>query len=191
MLGAGINPTDKSWSEVAIFGKAYGEDRVLEAFEAWACQQKGRTMAYPLSEFTRVAPAYLTGVLKAALADDNPGLDELCSDLYMIGQQTFTGKYREALAQLLQTYSATELKEAYQEFSERRDDFSAKFNPRDFCEGGAKDVINARRKTKALLDKQQSIIRAAEQALLEKGAEEEQQAQAEEQDEVSIGLPED
>lgn len=169
LLGVNVGPNDSQWSQVNLFGETFGQDLVLQAFETWAKEQSpDRAIPYPLSEFMRVAPRMIT---RATREDETPvdqaALDELCSELYLIGGPAFSGKERAALAELTQTYSHEEIKSAYAELLSHFDDFQIKRASKTFAEGGGKAVLMAARKRAEQLKKQQELLDRTRKALLE------------------------
>ena len=160
-FGVGIRDDDFAWNEIRTLNGAYGADRVLDAFETWAGMNSDKGYRNPLSAFAKVAASLLFKPM--AMTQEHPELDELSSDLYLAGDQSFNGKSRTALNDLLQKYPADEIKEAYLEFIENKDQSSIRFAPRDFAEGGARDVILARRKRKVILQQQAELYERAKQ----------------------------
>ncbi len=169
ILGSTIGPHDSQWSQIHLLGESFTSDLVLRAFETWAKDQGDRIVPYPLTEFVRVAPRMITRV---AREDESPvdqaALDDLCSELYLIGGPAFAGKERAALSELTQTYSHDEIKAAYAELISGFDDFQIRRASKTFAEGGGKAVLMAARKRAEQLKRQQNIIDRTRQVMLEK-----------------------
>lgn len=168
ILGVNIGPQDSQWGQISIFAESFTPDLVLKAFESWAKDQGDRVIPYPLSEFVRVAPKMIS---RATREDESPvdqaALDELCSELYLVGGPAFSGKTRDALGELLQNYSHEEIKSAYAELIAGFDDFEMRRAPKTFAEGGGKAVLIAARKRKEQLKQQQELIDRTRKVLLE------------------------
>jgi len=113
-------------------------------------------------------------VARATREDETPvdqaALDELCSELYLIGGPAFSGKERAVLAELTQTYSHDEIKSAYAELLAGFDDFQTRRASKTFAEGGGKAVLMAARKRAEQLKRQQELIDRTRKALLETGS---------------------
>ena len=186
ILGVNISPQDSQWGQVSVLEQSFTPQVVLEAFEAWASSQKDRIIPYPLSEFIRIAPRLISLVSSETGSSGNDAaLDDLCSDLYIIGGPAFSGRTREALGTLLKTYHAEEIKLAYTEFIASFDDFDMKQAPKKFAEGGGKTVLLAFQKRRELNRQQAEMIERTKQAMLE------QQAwQSIEDEPITIELPE-
>ena len=56
-LGCKAEPWDNVWDDVKELVEAFGERRVVEAFEEWAEVKKGELIARPIGDFSRVAAA--------------------------------------------------------------------------------------------------------------------------------------
>jgi hypothetical protein len=133
-------------------------------------------------------PSYICSAeeLRQKAIESRKDVAELAAELYGIGRQTFP---HPRLAPLLDEFTAAELSGAYREFVANRDDFQMKRAVKDFCEGGAHDVILAQRKwaeTLRRLDLGQQRVeqeQAAESAKVEEAQkEEEEQAKRAQQD---------
>lgn len=168
ILRVNIGPDDKGWSLLKPYTKEFGPDIVEEAFELWANQQTQteRPIRYPLSEFYRVAPGMVDRV--ACTKYEVPivetlTLDNLCTELYLIGKSAFTGKQKDFLGTLLATYTAEDIQAAYTEFISNFDDFEMKLAVRKFSEGGAQAVLSAFQKRQDLLKQQAALIEVAKQ----------------------------
>jgi hypothetical protein len=178
---------DPGWPEIAIMCKAYGEDKVSEAFETWAYDNADSGIRFPLTAFLKALPLMMSTSKVEAVGVDNAELDDLNSDLYTIGgNQAFSGKNLAALAGLLQNYSTEEIKAAYAEFVADKDSNSLRFAPKEFAEGGGKAVILARRKQKAEIQRQQDLMEKTEKVMLSEAATD----LHEEEEPTTIELPE-
>jgi hypothetical protein len=136
--------------------ETYGGTAVSTAFEIWANTQT-LTPNYPVGDFIKVAHTYL----KHEVIREDPGLDALCTSLYHIGGEPFTGKKREILNLLLTEFSFLEIEKAYKDFITTRDEFSLKYATRDFTEGGGKTIILANRESKEKEIKQEEFLKRA------------------------------
>ncbi|MGA7770467.1 MAG: helix-turn-helix domain-containing protein [Candidatus Sulfotelmatobacter sp.] len=86
-------------------------------------------------------------------------VDETCQRLYCVTPQngcsrreSFTGKHREALADLLREWTGDEIVSAYREFVRRFNDFEMANAPKHFVEGGATAVLRTQRNFKVALE---------------------------------------
>jgi hypothetical protein len=171
ILGVNIGPQDSQWGQISIFAESFTPDLVLKAFESWAKDQGARVIPYPLSEFVRVAPRMIINVSREDESPvDQAALDELCSELYLVGGPAFSGKTRDALAELVKTYSPEEIKAAYAELIAGFDDFEMRRATKVFAEGGGTAVLIAGRKRKEQLKQQQELIDRTRKVLLETAA---------------------
>lgn len=168
ILGVNIGPQDTQWGQISVFAESFAPDLVLEAFESWAKDQGDRVIPYPLSEFVRVAPRMIIRVSREdASPVDQAALDELCSELYLIGGPAFSGKTRDTLAELVKSHSHEEIKAAYAELIAGFDDFEMRRATKVFAEGGGKAVLIAARKRKEQFKQQQELIERTRKVLLE------------------------
>lgn len=171
ILGVNVSPQDSQWGQISILEQTFTPQVVLEAFEAWSNQQGDRVIPYPLSEFVRVAPRMISRVGREDLTPVNEAaLDDLCSELYLIGGPAFSGKPREVLGALLKTHGPEEIKAAYAEFIANFDDFDLKQAPKKFGEGGGKAVLIAAQKKREQMRQQQELIERTKKVMLEQHA---------------------
>ncbi len=133
----------------------YSSNQVIEAFETWAGTQT-TTLKYPIKDFIRVADGYLTNKVKP----EDPGLEALCVSLYHIGGQVFAGKHKQLLNNLMSEFSFSEIEKAYKAFTLTRDEYDAKFAPRDFSEGGCRTIILATKQKQEKELKTQELIQS-------------------------------
>lgn len=147
ILGVRVEKEDWYKKDLKELAETYGGTEVVTAFEEWA-KSLNSTPKYPVRDFIKVADGFLQNKVKP----EDPTLDALCVSLYHIGDQTFTGKYRQILNSLLNEFSFSDVEKAYKAFVVGKNEFEMKFAPRDFCEGGAKTIVLAARKKE--LDKQ-------------------------------------
>ena len=63
-LGCKAEPWDNVWDDVKELVEAFGERRVVEAFEEWAEVKKGELIARPIGDFSRVAAGICTGTVQ-------------------------------------------------------------------------------------------------------------------------------
>jgi hypothetical protein len=162
----GIRPdnNDRRWKEFNPLKTRFRHFPLVSAFEKWASDHKYRTVRWPLAEFLQVAEEYLGGAPSdshqpasyIAIRSDE-GVNELCADLCLIGEEAFTGRQRAAIAELLKGATAKEIKDAYTEFISNCDEFAMKTAVKRFAEGGGLDFINAARKRAALLKEQEAL----------------------------------
>lgn len=165
----GVRPEDgprsqKSWTEFNRLVKSYGAPQVVEAFENWCVDNRGRIKGWPISRFCDQADGILNGVI---VLGANPEIDELSSRLYQIAKQAFTGKEREGLVFLRRSYSDAEIERAYKEYTGELDEFKLVRAPRDFIDGGAVPIILTHRKQDEEHKKQQADA-LAQQASIER-----------------------
>lgn len=129
--------------ELKDLTEIYGGNAVIEGFEKWARSQSNPP-DYPISAFCKKADHYIN----LEPEEGHPDLDSLAQKLLEIGGQAFTADKRAGLLTLLESYTSEEIQLAYKDFVATKDDFSIKFAPRDFVQGGAKDFIETIRTRK-------------------------------------------
>lgn len=187
--GIQIHSDDPGWEQLKGLAGVFKPAVVIEAFETWM-GSLDEPVQYPLSKFIPVALDLLSG--EQPVQKTNEELDKLTVRLYNSTNQTFTGKNRGALGVLLETYTSSELEQSFLEFVKDMDDFKLRRSVDEFCKGGAKLVINARRdreveqkKQEAFMDEQ--VTRLKEEAKLEQQAFEEKTRLEESQIEEFLG----
>jgi hypothetical protein len=89
-------------------------------------------------------------------------LSDLLARLYGLRDKGFSGRLRQDIANLLQTYTADEIFAAWEEFTEPLDDFELRFAPEQFCNGKGIEMILAVRQRTRERKEQQKTIEAAE-----------------------------
>lgn len=193
ILHVRISPGDSTWPEISALGRAYDQDRILEAFRDWATSRRGEAVAYPLTAFVRVADGILAGVITVA---SNPDADQLIQDIVFAsqGEITFDDKQTAALVRLMngeQHYNADEIMAAFRTFygQIQNDPFLIKHGARKFVET-AHQLMDLARRNKLTLAQQEKM---RERQKLEMRAEAEQEMQSPppgEFDEVEDTLPE-
>lgn len=85
-------------------------------------------------------------------------LSDLCTELYEVADQPFHGKLRLEIRTLLEEFSAAEISAAWREYTAPMDAYECKFAPKKFCEGAARDIVNARRHRAKKSAEQQALI---------------------------------
>lgn len=142
ILGIRLNPQSNDWSEIKALSRVYENHRIVDAFESWAKTRRGEMIAYPLSEFIKVADGIIGGIIDIS---DDGNLDKVLADLYQVADQAFAGKYKLSVKELVKKYGQDEVLSAYREFVDNLNEYQKSFAVRDFCEGGAVGVIGARK----------------------------------------------
>lgn len=171
-LGCKAEPWDNVWDEVKELVEAFGERKVVEAFEEWAEVKKGELIARPIQEFSRVAAGICTGTIQLKPKGD---LFALLNDLAATSDNRvlFNREQQAAVGRLMATHSPADIKSAFQEFwgNIEGDEFLVKQAAKTFTEAAeqllfvrAKRVEEAR-KTEALLKSctEQEQARAAQE----------------------------
>lgn len=163
VLGVRTEREEYYKKDLKELAEAYGGTEVVTAFEEWA-KSLTSTPRNPVRDFLRVADGFLQNKIKP----EDPALDALCVSLYQLGNNTFTGKYRQMLNGLLSEFSFLELEKAYKAFISNKDEYEMKFAVRDFCEGAAKTIIlSARKKAESDAKIEEEINQSTEQARVE------------------------
>jgi len=160
-----IHDHDSNWKGIEELRKEFKSHQVQTAFEKWAKSNRFSGITSPLYSFLLVADNYLKNAGAASVEDstsyqetnEDVGLDELCTALCLIGEESFTGRHRAALADLRKTATDKEIKDAYTEFISNCDDFAMKTAVKRFAEGGGKDFINVARERARLIKDEQAL----------------------------------
>ena len=159
-LGCKAEPWDNVWEEVKELAEAFGERRVIEAFEEWAAVKKGELIARPIQEFSRVAPGICTGTVQLRPKGD---LFALLNDLAGIADNRvlFNREQQAAVARLMAQHSPADIKSAFQEFwgNIDGDEFLIKQAAKTFTEA-AEQLLFVRAKRQEDARKQAALIAA-------------------------------
>lgn len=135
ILGTRISPQDRAWEELRSIARSYGRGETEDAFEDWANTRRGETLAYPLSEFVKVADGLLRGISTVITA---PEAKDLVNDLVFMcnGEITFDQKQQIQIGKMLQSWNEIDIKSAFIEFYGQieGDDFALKFGAKNFVE---------------------------------------------------------
>jgi hypothetical protein len=149
-LGCKPEPWDNIWDDVKELSEAFGERKVIEAFEEWAEVRKGEMIARPIQEFSRVAPGLCTGTIQLRPKGD---LFALLNDLAAIGDNRvlFNREQQAAVGRLMTTHSPADIKSAFQEFwgNIENDEFRVGQAAKTFTEAAEQLLaVQARRREK-------------------------------------------
>jgi hypothetical protein len=145
ILGVQIFPGDIGWDGLNSYKRVHGQSETVQIFEQWAIDNQGEEIKYPLTDFLRVAGRYFDKKFVQKIDARHLILALACiSD----GQVTFNQKQSIEIARLLETYSETEIKEAFKEFLSGLDEFKMNYAARDFAGGAAEQIIYTQRKRK-------------------------------------------
>jgi hypothetical protein len=159
-LGCKAEPWDNVWEEVKELAEAFGERRVIEAFEEWATVKKGELIARPIQEFSRVAPGICTGTVQLRPKGD---LFALLNDLAGISDNRvlFNREQQTAVGRLMAQHSPADIKSAFQEFwgNIDGDEFLIKQAAKTFTEA-AEQLLYVRAKRQEDARKQSALIAA-------------------------------
>lgn len=149
-LGCKAETWDNVWDEVKELVEAFGERRVIEAFEEWAEVRKGDLIARPIQEFSRVAPGICTGTVQLKPKGD---LFALLNDLVGISDSRvlFNRDQQSAIGRLMATHSPADIKSAFSEYwgNIENDDFAVRQAAKTFTEAAEQLLaVQARRRAK-------------------------------------------
>lgn len=150
-LGCKAEPWDNVWDEVKELAEAFGERRVVEAFEEWAEVRKGELIARPIQEFSRVAPGICTGTVQLRPKGD---LFALLNDLAGIADNRvlFNREQQAAIGRLMTQHSPKDIVSAFAEFwgNIENDEFLTKQAAKTFTEAAEQLLfVQAKRKADA------------------------------------------
>ena len=192
-LGCKAEPWDNVWDDVKELVEAFGERRVVEAFEEWAEVKKGELIARPIGDFSRVAAGICTGTVQLK---PKGNLFQLLNDLAAIGgnQVLFNREQQAAIGRLMAEHSPADIKAAFSEFwgNISGDDFLVRQAAKTFTEA-AEQLLYVRAKRQEDAHKQAEMIAQCtvnERAKAVKEAEERLRAAEAEQDLIEDVLPE-
>ena len=171
-LGCKAEPWDNVWDDVKELVEAFGERRVVEAFEEWVEVKKGELIARPIGDFSRVAAGICTGTVQLRPKGD---LFALLNDLAGVSDNRvlFNREQQAAVGRLLATHSPADIKAAFQEFwgNISGDDFQVRSAARTFTEA-AEQLLFVRAKRAEDARKTAEMIRVCTESEQAKAAEE-------------------
>ena len=171
-LGCKAEPWDNVWDDVKELVEAFGERRVVEAFEEWAAVKKGELIARPIGDFSRVAAGICTGTVQLRPKGD---LFALLNDLAGVSDNRvlFNREQQAAVGRLLAAHSPADIKAAFQEFwgNISGDDFQVRSAARTFTEA-AEQLLFVRAKRAEDARKTADMIRLCTENEQAKAAEE-------------------
>ena len=171
-LGCKAEPWDNVWDDVKELVEAFGERRVVEAFEEWAAVKKGELIARPIGDFSRVAAGICTGTVQLRPKGD---LFALLNDLAGVSDNRvlFNREQQAAVGRLLAAHSPADIKAAFQEFwgNISGDDFQVRSAARTFTEA-AEQLLFVRAKRAEDARKTAEMIRLCTESEVAKAAEE-------------------
>ena len=175
-LGCKAEPWDNVWDDVKELVEAFGERRVVEAFEEWAEVKKGELIARPIGDFSRVAAGICTGTVQLK---PKGNLFQLLNDLAAIGgnQVLFNREQQAAIGRLMVDHSPADIKAAFSEFwgNISGDDFLVRQAAKTFTEA-AEQLLFVRAKRVEDARKQAALIAACTENEVAKAAEEARKA---------------
>jgi hypothetical protein len=180
ILGLKAEPWDNVWAEVKTLVEAYGNDKVVDAFDEWAKGNIGETFnGNPIQSFLKVAPGLLTGVLSISFRPEIQDLLDIMavkSNNYMV----FTRNQTFHLTRLLNEYTKDEILQVFYEFYDRinDDDYQLKFATRDFIEKAPQFLRSNRLQKQQELDQKHQIEQIKTQVQSEAAVESLQNEQA-------------
>ena len=153
-------PWDNVWDDVKELVEAFGERRVVEAFEEWAEVKKGELIARPIGDFSRVAAGICTGTVQLKPKGD---LFALLNDLAGVADNRvlFNREQQAAIGRLMAEHSPADIKSAFQEFwgNISGDDFLVRQAAKTFTEA-AEQLLFVRAKRVEDARKQAALIAA-------------------------------
>ena len=171
-LGCKAEPWDNVWDEIKELAEAFGERKVVEAFEEWAEIRKGELIARPIGEFSRVAAGICTGTVQLKPKGD---LFALLNELAGVSDNRviFNREQQAAIGRLLEKHSPTDIKAAFSEFwgNISGDDFLVRQAAKTFTEA-AEQLLYVRAKRVEDARKQAELIRTCTENEVAKAAEE-------------------
>ena len=175
-LGCKAEPWDNVWDDVKELVEAFGERRVVEAFEEWAEVKKGELIARPIGDFSRVAAGICTGTVQLKPKGD---LFALLNDLAGVADNRvlFNREQQAAIGRLMADHSPADIKAAFQEFwgNISGDDFLVRQAAKTFTEA-AEQLLFVRAKRVEDARKQSALIAACTENEVAKAAEEARKA---------------
>ena len=122
------------WGEVKELAKAYGSQKVADAFSEWATINQGRNIGYPISEFMKVADGIIGGLI---LLQKRPELQTVLDRIAVesSNDMVFAPEQIVTISKLLETYGEDLLMQAFRDFYGRiEDDFQRKRAAKDFAD---------------------------------------------------------
>jgi hypothetical protein len=158
-----VREQDPNWKSILEMLGVIRSHQLEYAFKRFAELNRASVLTNPLLTFINNSDKYIVpGTVALEPIDptvgaDDTGLDELCLDLCMIGEVSFTGVYRGLLAELRNSATDAEIKAAFTEFFDPNDEWAKKTVVKRFVEGGGKDFINKARKEAQLLKEQEAL----------------------------------
>lgn len=163
ILGCEAEPWPDVWGRIDDLSDAYGQTKVVEAFETWAKSRENEIITRPVGEFLRVAIA----VLKGARLLSHPDLMPLLKDLTYAGDDNiaFTKEQQAVIGQLLNEYKPEEILSAFKAFYERidGDDFAVRTAGKTFTESVELLLSTQRRRREEARKQAETIKRLTEQ----------------------------
>jgi len=192
-LGCKAEPWDNVWDDVKELVEAFGERRVVEAFEEWAEVKKGELIARPIGDFSRVAAGICTGTVQLKPKGD---LFALLNDLAGVADNRvlFNREQQAAIGRLMSEHSPVDIKTAFQEFwgNISGDDFQVRSAARTFTEA-AEQLLAVRLRRKLEAEKTAEMIARCTENEQKKASEEARKRledEVAEQDLIEDVLPE-
>ncbi len=159
-FGKKISRADPFLKDIAALGREYGPDAVFQAFRDWT-ESGVDTGDQNLQAFVRQADAQL----KTEQVNSNIDMKPLLSELTFISNNRvlFGNRQATSIAKWLPEYSISEILLAFREFYEpiSGDDRELKYAATKFSETGVY-LMEAARKRKRLMDKQNELIKQQE-----------------------------
>lgn len=151
-------------SELSSLEQAY-PGRVSDDFRAWAEEQQGHQIAYPVQTYLKVAAGRLSG---AIMTEPSPDLQDFLDYVGTYGNEIrFNRAQCVALTRLLEQYPIMDVKLGFQSFFNTLDDYSIKFAAKDFTEQGTQIVRNRVQARKRLEEQQATAVRLTEEGQAE------------------------
>jgi hypothetical protein len=190
-LGCKAEPWDNVWDEVRELSEAFGERKVVEAFEEWAEVHRGEMVARPIQEFSRVAPGLCTGIIQLKPKGD---LFALLNDLAGIANNRviFNREQQSAIGRLMAFHSPADIKSAFQEYygNIEGDDFEVRRAAKTFVEA-AEQLLAVRAKRAADIQKTDMMVKACTAAEQEKARKEAEELARKEAEEAALVAEDD
>lgn len=128
--------------ELKLLARAYGTDRVETDFEAWARENRGGNIQYPISLYLKKASARLESEPEPEIADD-PRIRQVTAKVYeMTGRLPINADLTN-ITKWLTKYSVEDIITGFSEYLHGLDGFEQKWAVKNYFSGGGEVVLEA------------------------------------------------
>ena len=181
VLGVDFNKNLSQWSKQKLTDLETDHKgfALVRAFTDWANDNRLSPPEAPAAAFLSVSDIYLKPILSiksgvsglTAMEGTDDELEKLCTALYAVGRQLFPEKMQNVLRELLGRFEASEILDAWKEYTAGMDDTDLKYAPKKFCEGGVSIILTRRADLEKARKDQELLGRLMEQRQAEVAAE--------------------